>query len=258
VASPPARDTRHIRVTESTATRDRTARDAVRQTTILIGAAAVYFGVRVFVEGDRPTAVRNAERLLDAERAVGLDLERGAQDLVVERSVLRAIGNFSYVWFHWPLLIVFLGVLFVRNRERFVRLRNALIVSGAVGLVFFTVLPTAPPRFLPGYTGTVSDAARRHYLDYPLGWTNQVAAFPSFHVGWTLIACLAMASTIDDRRGRALVMLPAVFVGLAVVTTGNHYVFDTLAGIAIAVAAYLHQLARAQRDEAPPELADEA
>lgn len=217
------------------------------QAAIAVGAAAVYFGVRVVVEGDRPTALRNADRLLDIERSLGIDIELGAQDLVVDRPVLRAIGNFSYVWFHWPLLVVFLCVLFVRNRGRFRQLLDALMLSGAIGLILFAVFPVAPPRFLPGYTGTVSDAARRHYLDYPLSWTNQVASFPSFHVGWTLIACLALAATFVHPVHRAVVMVPAAFVALAVVTTGNHYVVDTVTGVVIAVACYLGAGAWQQR-----------
>lgn len=218
----------------------------------------MYFGVRVLVEGGRTTALRNAERLLDLERALGLDIELGVQDLVVDRPALRAVGNFSYVWFHWPLLITFLIVLAVRNHERFRQLLSALIVSGAVGLLLFATFPVAPPRFLPGYTGTVSDAARRHYLDYPLSWTNQVASFPSFHAGWTLIACLGLAATFDRRRAQLVIMVPAVLVIVAVVTTGNHYLVDTIAGTAIAVTAWValdperrHRFRILGRDEAP-------
>ena len=222
----------------------------------------MYFGVRVVVEGDRPTALRNAERLHDVERALGIDIELGVQELVVDRTVLRAVGNFSYVWFHWPLLITFLCLLFVRDLGRFRQLLHSLIVSGLVGLVLFATFPVAPPRFLPGYTGTVSDAARRHYLDYPLSWTNQVAAFPSFHVGWTLVACLALAATFSRPAHRVIVMVPAVLVTLAVVTTGNHYVLDSIAGTAIAVGAFValdpERRTRATwREPAPPATSEE-
>ena len=104
--------------------------------------------------------------------------------------------------------------------------------------MLFAVVPMAPPRFMAGFVGTVSDDARRHYLGYPLSWANKYAAFPSFHVGWTLIACLAVAATIDHRAVRWLVLVPAVLVGASVVTTGNHYMMDSVAGGAIALAAY--------------------
>ena len=91
---------------------------------------------------------------------------------------------------------------------------------------------------MPGFVGTVSDDARRHYLSYPLSWTNRFAAFPSFHVGWTLIACLALAASLHSTHVRRAALIPAVLVGLAVISTGNHYVIDSIVGAAIALAAY--------------------
>jgi hypothetical protein len=200
--------------------------------------AAVYFGGRLLIEGGATESTRNAQRILDVEETLHIDIERGAQDLVLESDLLRTLGNLSYVWLHWPLLIAVLIWLFHRSRVRYHQLRNSLMISGLVGLMLFWAYPAAPPRFMPGYEGTVSDAARRHYLDYPLTWTNQYAAFPSFHIGWTLLACLALAATFESWRRQAVAMIPAALVTLAVVTTANHYVLDTVAGAAIAFTAY--------------------
>lgn len=205
---------------------------------IALAAAFVYFGGRVLIEGSASRSTRNGGWILDLERAVGIDIERRAQSLVLDNQVLRTLGNLSYVWLHWPLLIGVLIVLFRRSPIRYVQLRNSLIASGLVGMLLFWVYPAAPPRFMPGYEGTVSDAARRHYLDYPLSWTNQFASFPSFHIGWTLLACLALAATFDSSWRQTVALLPALLVGLAVVTTANHYVLDTLAGAGIAFWAY--------------------
>ncbi len=213
-------------------------REAYRQLAIALAAGTVYFGGRLLVEGEAAESTRNARRILDVEAALGLDIEHSAQDLVLKSDLLRTLGNLSYVWLHWPLLITVLIVLFHRSRLRFVQLRNSLMASGLVGLLLFWVFPASPPRFMPGYEGTVSDAARRHYLDYPLSWTNQYASFPSFHIGWTLLACLALAATFESGRKQAVALIPALLVGLAVVTTANHYVLDTVAGATIAVVAY--------------------
>jgi hypothetical protein len=204
----------------------------------MVLAALVYFGVRIIVQGDTDTAVVNAERILSLERLLGLDVERPVQGAVLDRPMLRLLGNLSYVWLHWPLLIVVLVVLFRHDRVGYGRLRQALIASGAVGLALFWLVPTAPPRFMPGFEGTVSDAARRHFIDYPISWANRYASMPSFHVGWTLIACLALAATLPSVRARLLAIMPAVLVAGAVVTTGNHYVLDAVVGAVIAVAAY--------------------
>jgi hypothetical protein len=216
--------------------RDRGA--AVREVGIVVLGALVYFGVRVLVEGGTTRSMANGQRTLDAERRLGIDIEQRVQEFVLEHDVVRALGNASYVWLHWPLLIVTLVVLFRRDRSIYLRLRRALIASGLVGLVLFWSVPTAPPRFMPGFEGTVSDAARTHYVGYPLSWANRYAAMPSFHVGWTAVACLALAATFASRRWRVAALLPAVLVALAVVTTGNHYVLDATVGLAVALAAY--------------------
>lgn len=221
---------------------DRAARATRRwhiELAITLAGALVYFGGRFVVEGERAEALANAERLQRIERSVGLDIEHGVQSWVIDSGILRTAGNLSYVWLHWPLLVTVLTVLFVRDRWRFRQLRSALFWSGAAGLVIFATIPVAPPRFMPGFVGTVSDDARRHYISYPLSWTNQFAALPSFHVGWTLIACLALAGLIGHRLGKLVALIPAVLVAASVVTTGNHYVIDALVGTVIAVAAYV-------------------
>jgi membrane-associated phospholipid phosphatase len=210
----------------------------IRELLVLAAGAGVYFGGREVVQGSRPAAVRDAEWIIRFERWLGVDIERDLQDLAVRSELVRDIGNLSYVWLHWPLLLLILAVLFVRSSAQYRRLRDAMFVSGAVALAIFAVFPAAPPRFMPGFIGTVSDEARRHYLAIPLSWSNPYAAFPSFHVGWTLIACLALAASLHRRRWAVLAMVPALLVGASVVTTGNHYVVDAVAGAAIALTAY--------------------
>ena len=211
---------------------------AWRELGLVVLVMTGYFGLRLVVEGDRATAVENAERLLRWESSLGIDVERDVQSWVLDHDVIRELLSAAYVWLHWPLLIAAMVFLAFRAPDVLARLRNAMALSGAIGLVLFAILPMAPPRFLPGFVGTVSDEARRHYLPYSLEWTNQVAAFPSYHVGWTLIACLAVAGVLPTRRAQVAMTLPAVAVAAAVVGTGNHYVLDSLAGAVFALGAW--------------------
>lgn len=216
----------------------RASREPWRELGIVVLAMIGYFALRLVVEGNRSTAVRNAERLLDLEAWLGIDIERDMQRWVLDHDVIRASLSAGYVWLHWPLLIAAMAFLALRRPAVLARLRNAMIASGALGLVLFALVPMAPPRFLPGFVGTVSDDARRHYLPYSLDWTNEVAAFPSYHVGWTLIACLAVAGVLESGRARLVVMAPAAIVAVAVVGTGNHYVLDSFSGAVFAVGAW--------------------
>lgn len=197
-----------------------------------------YFGLRLVVEGDRVTAVRNANRFIDLEARLGVDVERDVQRWVLAHDVINDTLSVGYVWLHWPVLIGVMVFLAVHAPDVLARLRMALAMSGAMGILLFATVPMAPPRFMPGFVGTVSDAARRHYLPYSLEWTNQFAAFPSYHVGWTLIACLALAGVFTSRSARLVVMTPALVVAAAVIGTGNHYVLDSVAGAAFALGAW--------------------
>jgi hypothetical protein len=211
---------------------------ALRELGILAVAGAVYFVGRFLVEGSFSRAVHNAQHLLDAERTLGIDIEADAQRFALGHDIVRLVGNFSYVWLHWPLLLSALAFLYRRNRDLYRQLRTALIVSGVLGLALFASVPMAPPRFMADHVGTVSDAARRLYLGFPLSWTNRYAAFPSFHVGWTLVGCVALARSVRSLPARLVLATPAVLVGAAVVTTGNHYILDSVAGALIALGAY--------------------
>jgi hypothetical protein len=215
-------------------------RGQVAELGILSGAAFVYFGGRVLVEGSRSRATANAQHLLDVESALHIDIEGRVQQVAIDSDIVRIVGNLSYVWLHWPLLIAAFWFLFRNDKRHYLQVRNSLFVSGAIGLLLFALIPMSPPRFMPGFVGTVSDGARRHYLTYPMSWTNIYAAFPSFHVGWTLVACLAVATVLRGRVRKAAILVPALLVGLAVVSTGNHYVLDSVTGAVVACAAYVY------------------
>jgi hypothetical protein len=210
---------------------------AARAAAVLVLAAAVYFAARKLVEGDSDTATRNATRLLRFEGTLGIDIEHTVQDLVLNHPLLSEVFNNIYVGLHWPLLIFTFVVLFARDQRAFQRLRDTFIVSGAVGLVIFATFPVAPPRFMPGLVGTVSQAERQHFLPYPASWSNRVASLPSFHVGWTLTAAIVLASTLRSPVLKFIALLPGPLVAIAVIATGNHYVIDVVAGSVLALGA---------------------
>lgn len=214
----------------------RSRADAWRSTAVLILAAAVYFGVRKLVEGTPDTATRNADRLLRFEQAIGIEFEHSLQRLVLDHPVLVDWSNHFYVWLHWPFLIFALVLLFIRDRRAFQQLRDTLIASGAMGLVVFAVFPVSPPRFMPGFVGTVSQTERQHFVQYPASWSNRVASLPSFHAGWTLVAAILLATMFRSRIVKVIALLPGPLVALAVITTGNHYVIDVLVGVGLSLA----------------------
>jgi hypothetical protein len=210
----------------------------VRQVPVLLLADAVYVAIRAVIEGSPGRSEANARVLLGVERALGLDWERGIQDVVLDHDRLVAAADFVYVWAYWPFVFSGLALVHLLDRPRYVRLRNALFVAGGVGCVVFATIPVAPPRFMPGYVGTVSDAARSHHISGAPRFVNRYAALPSFHAGWTLLVSLVLASCLASRWARAVALVPGTAMSFAVVATGNHYVVDVVAGHAICLGAF--------------------
>ena len=241
--------------------RRRTAGRLLGQGALLAGAAATYFSVRSLTEGDRDSALENAQRVLDVERALGLDVEVALQAAVLPVEPLVVLANWVYVFGHWPVLIGVLVWLALRHPLRFVELRDALLLSGAVGMVVFALFPVAPPRLvdegeLAVMVDTVLERSQAYRVLQPPAFTNQYAAVPSLHVGWDLLAGIAVARTAQRAWVRALGAVLPVLMVLSVVVTANHFVLDAIAGAALSVACLTVVQARmprrAQRQAARP------
>jgi hypothetical protein len=220
------------------------------QALLVTGAIVVYFGVRTLTEGSPSTANRNAGWIIDLEQWMGIYVESTMQTYVVDRDWLSTVANWVYIWGHWPVIIVVLAWLAVRVPDRFVLYRNAMLISGLVGIVIFAMFPVAPPRLLDlGLIDTVTEQSNAYRVLQPPSLVNQYAAMPSFHAGWDLIMGIALV-----REGRRLwvrvvgYLLPLA-MALSVVVTANHYLLDVVVGAAIVVAAlvlagHLHRLRR--------------
>jgi hypothetical protein len=68
---------------------------------------------------------------------------------------------------------------------------------------------------------------------------NELAAVPSLHVGFAVAVGIAIAATVRHPVARTLALLWGPTIGLAVVATGNHFVFDIAAGIVASAVGYV-------------------
>lgn len=222
-------------------TRTRTARgsnraDIARQFALIAVAVLLYFGVRGRTEGEQALALRHGHRILDLESNLRFGLEHWLQGLIVDRHSLVTLANWVYIFGHWPVIVATLVWLFRRSRADFLLLRNALFVSGAIGLVIFMLYPVAPPRLLGiGLEDTVTTFSTSYHALQPPTLVNKYAAMPSLHVGWNLLVGIAIARAARRRSLRVLGLGSPLLMALAVVTTGNHYVLDAVVGAIIAL-----------------------
>jgi membrane-associated phospholipid phosphatase len=67
---------------------------------------------------------------------------------------------------------------------------------------------------------------------------NAFAAVPSLHVGFAFAISIALAFALPRRWAKALVLLWGPLVTLAVIATGNHFVFDAFAGLVVTAAGF--------------------
>ena len=207
---------------------------------VVLAAVLVYFGVRGITGVNLAVAYQHAADLTALEKSLGLFVEDSIQDVVAPSQVAIMAMNWVYIWGHWPVIAAVLVWLFLTRHDGYKEIRAAMIVSGAVGLVIFAAYPVAPPRLAdPEIMDTVSQHSQAYRVLQPPALVNQYAAMPSLHVGWDLLMGYALVV-----HGRALwqrvagVLLP-LFMLVAVVATGNHYVLDAVAGIALVVASLL-------------------
>jgi len=68
-------------------------------------------------------------------------------------------------------------------------------------------------------------------------FTNQFAAMPSLHVGWALWCGWQMVRHGRHLVTRALGVLYPALITLVVIATGNHYLLDAVAGVAVVILA---------------------
>ena len=228
------------------------AKEVAKELLIIVVAALTYGGVRELTEGNFQTAVANGRAIQDLERTLGIASEGTVQSLILPHELLVDLVNWIYIWGHWPVIAVCGVGLFIFRRDSYRLLRTAVLISGAIGFLFFALLPTAPPRLTDSQlVDTVSQWSSSYRTLQPPSLTNQIAAMPSLHFGWNLLVgvTLFLATRSLLVRGFALAMPAAM--AFAVVATANHWVFDVIAGATVVLVALAIAFWSLRRDTAP-------
>ena len=218
--------------------RERRHAGVVREIGVAAVAALTYFGVRNLTAGAADQALANAERLAELEERFHVAWEGSLQDALLGHGALLTLFNWIYIWGHWPVILTAAIVLYRLRPERYVLLRNAMFLSGAIGFLFFALLPVAPPRLVdPSLVDTVTLHSESYRALQPPGLTNQYAAFPSLHFGWNLLVGVAVWGATRNTALRLLSIVGPAAMGAAVVLTANHFVLDLAGGAAVVLLA---------------------
>ena len=125
------------------------------------------------------------------------------------------------------------------RRDRFGLVRDAFLWTQVLLVVLYVLVPTAPPRLVPGagFADTPSGLWGREVADSAHLLQSPFAAVPSGHVAFALVAGLTFGRLGDVAWLRVFgVLYPPLVVAVTVVT-GNHLLLDAAASILVVAAA---------------------
>lgn len=212
-------------------------RPGLREIALIAVLYALYMASRLLASNDFGDAMHTAREILRFERTVGLDWESALNDAFVDHDWLGLLASYWYSTTHYIVTAVVLVWLWRRSRTDYIMLRRALMVATMLGLAMYLLLPTAPPRFVDGYVDVLrlhsdsgwwgSDASAPRGLGH---LTNELAAFPSLHAGWSLWVALVIYQVTRNRWLHAIGWTYAVITALVIVGTGNHWLVDAIVG----------------------------
>ena len=247
-----------------------------KEALIISSFYAVYTLIRnqfgsAFVNGvDVPLhSFTNAVRVIRIERALGLYHEESIQDFFLPHVWFIKLMNTYYGTAHFFVTMGVFILLFKRRPDVFAQWRNTLAAMTGLAIIGFVLFPLMPPRLLDepcpndlgGYGGACIEHELRNYngaenfgfidtvAEFGGPWafnegpaaslSNQYAAMPSLHIGWSTWCVFALWPIAKRRWARiALFLYPATTL-LCIVVTGNHFWLDGLGGLLVFVVGYM-------------------
>jgi membrane-associated phospholipid phosphatase len=218
----------------------------------LVLVAMLYLGYeasRSVADADTGISLANGRSILSWETTWHLDPERWLNHTVDHLPFLAVTSAYYYSVLHYVVTPAVLIWMFRSYSAHYRFARTALALSTVIGMVGFFLLPTAPPRLVPGsgIQDTLAQYAAwgwwNNHGSVPRGFaalSNQFAAMPSLHVGWAVWAGFLLWHFGRHRITRWIGVAYPVGTVLVVLDTGNHYLLDVVAGaVTIATAGGL-------------------
>nr|WP_251018869.1 bifunctional glycosyltransferase 87/phosphatase PAP2 family protein [Streptomyces sp. ISL-11] len=207
----------------------------------------VYSFIRASAPDERALAESHGRQIIGIEEFLHIDVEHGFNHFVAGVDWLTGSMNYYYGTFHFLVPVSLLGYLYVRRPGTYRWARTALSLATLMALVGFWAYPLAPPRLMPG-RGFIDTANGPQDLDNPdfgalTELSNQYAAMPSLHIGWSLWCGVVIAVIAPKAWMKWLGMLYPLLTFSVIVGTANHYVLDAAGGALVVMSGFAIQYA---------------
>ncbi len=240
---------------------------------------AVFYGVyswtrnlfgsnKIAADGIPEQAFTNAERVIRTELWLNLFHEQTVQAWFLPYERFIQFWNVYYGTAHFVVTAGVFVLLYVKRADVFPQWRNTLAFMTALAIIGFAWFPLMPPRLLDqpcprddpakygaeciesdlrpdggfGFVDTLAEYGGPWSFesDTMASISNQYAAMPSLHIGWSTWCAIAVWPLIRRRWMKALVLLYPLVTLFCIVVTGNHFWLDGVGGlIAFGVGALL-------------------
>ncbi|MET7984059.1 MULTISPECIES: phosphatase PAP2 family protein [unclassified Streptomyces] len=203
---------------------------------LLIGVSYwTYSLIRNAVPEQRHEALRNADWIWRMEHHLGVAVEESVNHAVNSVEWLIIGMNYYYATLHFVVTLSVLVWLYRCHPGRYAAARLALFATTAVALLGYYFFPLAPPRLMTGSTfvdtvmvhetwGSMASGDLKHM-------SNQYAAMPSMHIGWSLWCGLTLFALARTPWARILGVLYPTATLVVIVATANHFWLDAVGGL---------------------------
>ncbi|MEU2058956.1 phosphatase PAP2 family protein [Streptomyces sp. NPDC013455] len=194
-----------------------------------------YSLIRNAVPEQRGKALRNADWIWRTEHELGVAVERSINHAVNSVNWLIVGMNYYYATLHFVLTLGVLVWLYRWHPGRYAATRLVLFATTGVALLGYYLFPLAPPRLMHG--GRFVDTVMVHHTWGSMAsgdlkhMSNQYAAMPSMHIGWSLWCGLTIFALASVPWARVLGLLYPVATLVVIVATANHFWLDAVGGL---------------------------
>ncbi|MEU3856044.1 phosphatase PAP2 family protein [Streptomyces sp. NPDC028722] len=194
-----------------------------------------YSLIRNAVPEQRAEALRNARWIWRVEHSLGVAVEQSVNHAANSVTWLIIGMNYYYATLHFVITIGVLVWLYRWHPGRYAATRLALFATTGVALAGYYLFPLAPPRLMRG--GHFVDTVLIHHTWGSMAsgdlkhMSNQYAAMPSMHIGWSLWCGLTVFALASVPWARVLGLAYPTLTLLVIVATANHFWLDAVGGM---------------------------
>ncbi|MEV7191515.1 phosphatase PAP2 family protein [Streptomyces sp. NPDC093510] len=194
-----------------------------------------YSLIRNAVPEQKSQALRNADWIWRVEHDLGIAVEKSVNHAVDSVTWLIVGMNYYYATLHFVVTLGVLVWLFRRHPGRYAATRLTLFATTAVALLGYYLYPLAPPRLMNGTTFIDTVVVHQTWGSMASGdlknMSNQYAAMPSMHIGWSLWCGLTIFALASVPWVKVLGLLYPVTTLVVIVATANHFWLDAVGGM---------------------------